>query len=384
MRLTLMLSIVLALALALAACDEEKPAGEPGRSPLPTPADGSAKNAPGAKQLAEKRLPSGRRLADVLVAEAAGMKRWQEPEVKQNDALGRVTAEAEYYTGDAYRHDRSLDVEVQWFTRAAMGMEKLGFGMYKPVKMSISGFEAIAKHPVPEENDRDSTVRMLVAAQLIVQVETENYDVAAIVLLLEALDFRSLKVQVDDGSIFQPSPNEVIQAGLMGEDAVKALLPAEIRGLDAASRSTRAENDSFAFHSSATAAYQMLGQVTITDAGAAGRAKKRWPLTGIDNPGIERLEQMGQEVKREKVSAAGTEAFVILAGAPGKLEKQATVIWRAHAGRFVLDGRFMWMQPQKGLSEENRKKMGFGLFPDALAQVKGILEELDVPKLSKR
>jgi hypothetical protein len=343
-----------------------------------------AKELLGGKQLAEKRLPSPLRLGEVLVAEAAGMKRWQEPRVKTNDALKRVTARADYFTGDQYGFDNSMRVELQWSGKAVMGTEKLGFGMWKPRNITVSGFDAMAKDPDPKENDKDSHVRVLVVPQLIVDVETENYDVDAIVKVLSALDFASLKKQAEDGSLFTPSKAEKIRDGLLSTDEVKALLPDDIRGVAAANHHVQKNDDGYGFFRKATATYQMVGRVTLIDAGAPERAKERYALDGIDNRSIEQYEKSGQEVKRDRVTAAGTEAFVLRIGRPGKVDEQAIVIWRAHAGRFVLDGQFQRMPERKGLTEEFRTKMGIGLFEDALSQVKGILEGMDVPGLTKK
>jgi len=385
-----MLVLALFLGFGLAACDEAKPAGSGVSGDSGTLPGGDSK-VPGArellggKQLAEKRLPSPRRLGEVLVAEAAGMKRFQEPRVKTNQAMKRVTAKAEYFTGDQYRYDTAMKVEVQWFGKAVMGLEKLGFGMYKPKKLTISGFDALAKHPNPAENDKESSVRMLVAPQLIVQVENDHYDVDAIVSFLSALDFASLAKQAKDGSLFTPSMAEQIQAGLLSTEAVKALLPTAIKSVAASNHQVREDDDAYAFIRQASAHYQMIGQVRIMDAGAAERAKERYPLEGLLKQTVEHYEKSGQEVKRERVSAGGGEAFVLCVGRPGKLNRQAMVFWRAHAGRFVIDGQFQWRpSSQKGQTEEFKQKMGIGLFPDALSQVKGILEGLDIPGLSKK
>ena len=76
----------------------------------------------------------------------------------------------------------------------------------------------------------------------------------------------------------------------------------------------------------------------------------------------------------ERISVDGAKALILLIGRPGKLDKQATVIWRAHAGRFVIDGQTNWMAAR---GEP-------GQFPDAVSQVKGTLEGLGAEALSER
>jgi len=200
--------IVWVIAIGLVACDEEKEAGgsAPGGSPFAGVATEKMKGAKellNDEQFAEKRLPSARRLGEVLVAEAGGMKRFQEPEIKRNEARKQVTADAQYHTGDEFRWDNALKVEIQWYGKKFMGISKLDFGMYKAKKLTIEGFEARAKYPNPSENDKGSNVRMLIAPQLIVNVESEHFDVDVIVKLLSALDFSSLKKQQGDGSLFR-------------------------------------------------------------------------------------------------------------------------------------------------------------------------------------
>jgi len=158
-----------------------------------------------------------------------------------------------------------------------------------------------------------------------------------------------------------------------------------VSGVAASNHQTREEDDGYGYFRQASCSYSYLGRVTLIDAGTPSRAKERYSLDALLTDRQLRFhEQSGKVVEKQRIAVGGAEAAVFVIGAAGRLDKQASVLWRLHAGRFVIDGQFNWMLPRKNMTEEYRKKTGIGLFPDALSLVKGVLDALDPAALSKR
>jgi len=389
------IGLSLSVVLGLGACDEdEKEAGnsrEGGSGPTLREQAGKLANRPAGEvireitrgeELPEKRLPSARRLGDILVAEVAGLTRGRAVDLDETPAMKKVAANAHYCEGK-YDLQTAIKVEVEWFGKRLMGTEKLGFGIYKPQKTSISGLDAVWQR-MGEIQD-DNHVRVRVHPQLLVKAYSKKYDVDRIRGLLEAFDLASLKAQADDGSLFTPHRVDDVVASLLEVDDLGKLLPDEIAGMEAMGSARGRRSVREQFHCTARRGYRGVGQVKMIDLGAPEFAAERYPIELEKLPGVETYRKdPSTTVDSETLSVGGQKAVVALVTRRGG-GKTTTVMLRAQAGRFIIESTFVHnaTKPPKGMDPAMAKQLGLGLFETPVDQARAILEALDLEALAK-